>query len=209
MRKAKILTQQKNTQSLNKEIFTVPNILVYIRVLLIPVFVYIYIHASCDKDYYMALAVMVVAFLTDFFDGKIARRFNMVTDLGKVLDPIADKLYQFSVAICLMFQFPKMIIIAALLFVKEMIMGLMGLILLNRGGKVFGAKWYGKICTGIVDLSMVFLFFTPLLYNGDVPKVLCDSLISISAVSLVITSFLYTRYFYLKIKEAEMANKAL
>ncbi|MBO5743565.1 MAG: hypothetical protein J6R68_04705 [Clostridia bacterium] len=102
-----------------------------------------------------------------------------------------------------------MIIIAALLFVKEMIMGLMGLILLNRGGKVFGAKWYGKICTGIVDLSMVFLFFTPLLYNGDVPKVLCDSLISISAVSLVITSFLYTRYFYLKIKEAEMANKAL
>lgn len=203
------MTEQKTTQSLNKEIFTVPNILVYIRVLLIPVFVYIYIHASCDRDYYLALLVMVIAFLTDFFDGKIARKFNMVTDLGKVLDPIADKLYQFSVALCLMFEFPKMIIIAALLFVKEMIMGLMGLILLNKGGKVFGARWYGKICTGIVDLSMVFLFFTPLLYNGEVPVALCDSLITICAVSLVITSFLYTRYFYLKIKEAEMANKAL
>jgi len=207
LRKAKKVTENKQTQSLNKEIFTVPNILVYIRVLLIPVFVYIYIHADCDKDYYMALLVMVVAFLTDFFDGKIARKFNLVTDLGKVLDPIADKLYQFSVAICLMFEFPKMILIAILLFVKEMVMGLMGLILLNKGGKVFGARWYGKICTGIVDLSMVFLFFTPLLFDGNVPLKLCDFLVSLCAASLVITSFLYTRYFYLRIKEAEMANK--
>ncbi len=201
------MNEVKSSSSLNKEIFTVPNILVYIRVLLIPVFVYIYIHADCDRDYYMALAVMVVAFLTDFFDGKIARRFNLVTDLGKVLDPIADKLYQFSVALCLMFEFPKMLLIAALLFVKEMIMGLMGLILLNKGGKVFGAKWYGKICTGIVDLSMVFLFFTPLMFGGNVPGVLCDFLVYLCAISLVITSVLYTRYFYLRIKEAEMANK--
>ncbi|MBQ6894822.1 MAG: CDP-alcohol phosphatidyltransferase family protein [Clostridia bacterium] len=201
------MSEGKNSSSLNKEIFTVPNILVYIRVLLIPVFVYIYIHADCDKDYYMALAVMVVAFLTDFFDGKIARRFNLVTDLGKVLDPIADKLYQFSVALCLMFEFPKMLLIAVLLFVKEMIMGLMGLILLNKGGKVFGAKWYGKICTGVVDLSMVFLFFTPLLFDGNVPEALCDFLVYLCAVFLIITSFLYTRYFYLRIKEAEMLNK--
>ena len=207
LRKAKNVIENKQIQSLNKEIFTVPNILVYIRVLLIPVFVYIYIQADCDMDYYMALLVMVVAFLTDFFDGKIARKFNLVTDLGKVLDPIADKLYQFSVALCLMFEFPKMILIAILLFVKEMVMGLMGLILLNKGGKVFGARWYGKICTGIVDLSMVFLFFTPLMFDGNVPMKLCDFLVSVCAASLVITSFLYTRYFYLRIKEAEMANK--
>lgn len=197
----------KNSNSINKEIFTVPNILVYIRVLLIPVFVYIYIHAKDEKDYYLALAVMIIAFLTDFFDGKIARKFNLVTDLGKILDPIADKLYQFSVALCLMFEFPKMIIIATLLFVKEMVMGLMGLMLLNKGGSVFGAKWYGKICTGIVDCSMVFLFFSPLLFDGNVPELLCDSLIYLCIVALVITSVLYTRLFSAKIKEAEEANK--
>lgn len=201
------MNESKNAASLSREIFTVPNILVYIRVLLIPVFVYIYIHAKEESDYYLALAVMVVAFLTDFFDGKIARRFNLVTDLGKVLDPIADKLYQFSVAICLMFEFPKMIVIAALLFVKEMIMGLMGLMLLNKGGKVFGARWYGKVCTGIVDCSMVFLFFSPLIFNGNAPSALCDFLIYLCIVVLVITSVLYTRYFYERIKEAEESEK--
>ena len=201
------MNKSKNSTSLNKEIFTIPNILVYIRVLLIPVFVYIYIHADSEKDYHMALAVMIIAFLTDFFDGKIARRFNLVTDLGKVLDPIADKLYQFSVALCLMFEFPKMIIIAVLLFIKEMIMGLMGLVLLNRGGKIFGARWYGKVCTGIVDCSMVFLFFTPILFDGNVPYALCDYLIYLCMIVLIVTSVLYTRYFYERIKETELNEK--
>lgn len=200
------MSEKKNGTSLNREFFTVPNILVYIRVLLIPVFVYIYINANSEKDYYMALVVMIVAFLTDFFDGRIARKYNLVTDLGKVLDPIADKLYQFSVALCLMFEFPKMIIIAVLLFIKEMIMGLMGLVLLDKGGKVFGAKWYGKVCTGIVDCSMVFMFFTPLLYDGNVPMALCDALVYICSVVLIITSVLYTRFFALKIRETQEAN---
>lgn len=201
------MSDSSKGSSLNREVFTVPNILVYIRVLLIPVFVYIYINATEPKDYYTALGVMVVAFLTDFFDGKIARRFNLVTDLGKILDPIADKLYQFSVALCLMFQFPKMILIAVLLFVKEMAMGLMGLVLLDKGGKVFGAKWYGKVCTGIVDCSMVFLFLSPLIIKGEVPPAVCDALVYICAIVLVITSVLYTRLFAEKIKEADTLNK--
>ncbi len=201
------MSQQKNETGLLKEVFTVPNILVYIRVLLIPVFVFIYINAKNPNDYYAALGVMVVAFLTDFFDGKIARKFNLVTDLGKILDPIADKLYQFSVALCLMFEFPKMMIIAVLLFIKELLMGLMGLALLDKGGKVFGAKWYGKVCTGIVDLSMVFLFLSPLIIEGEIPAALCDTLIYICIVALVITSVLYTRLFSAKIKEADALNK--
>ena len=201
------MSDNSKSSSLNREVFTVPNILVYIRVLLIPVFVYIYINATEPKHYYTALGVMVVAFLTDFFDGKIARRFNLVTDLGKILDPIADKLYQFSVALCLMFQFPKMILIAVLLFVKEMAMGLMGLVLLDKGGKVFGAKWYGKVCTGLVDCSMVFLFLSPLIIKGEVPPVLCDTLVYVCAVVLIITSVMYTRLFATKIKEADKLNK--
>jgi len=197
------VTEKKNTTSLNREFFTVPNILVYIRVLLIPVFVYIYINANSNTDYYLAMLVMVIAFLTDFFDGRIARKYNLVTDLGKILDPIADKLYQFSVALCLMIEFPKMFVVAVLLFIKEMIMGLMGLVLLDKGGKVFSAKWYGKVCTGIVDCSMVFLFVSPLVFSGNTPYKICNILVYTCVVALVITSVLYTRLFAEKIKEAD------
>ena len=197
------MTEKKNTTSLNREFFTVPNILVYIRVLLIPVFVYIYINANSNTDYYLAMLVMVIAFLTDFFDGRIARKYNLVTDLGKILDPIADKLYQFSVALCLMIEFPKMFVVAVLLFIKEMIMGLMGLVLLDKGGKVFSAKWYGKVCTGIVDCSMVFLFVSPLVFSGNTPYKICNILVYTCVVALVITSVLYTRLFAEKIKEAD------
>jgi len=197
------VTEKKNTTSLNREFFTVPNILVYIRVLLIPVFVYIYINANSNTDYYLAMLVMVIAFLTDFFDGRIARKYNLVTDLGKILDPIADKLYQFSVALCLMIEFPKMFVVAVLLFIKEMIMGLMGLVLLDKGGKEFSAKWYGKVCTGIVDCSMVFLFVSPLVFSGNTPYKICNILVYTCVVALVITSVLYTRLFAEKIKEAD------
>ncbi len=201
------LDKEKNSSSLTRDLFTVPNILVYIRVLLIPVFVYIYIHAETDSDYYPALAVMVVAFLTDFFDGKIARRFNLVTDLGKILDPIADKLYQFAVALCLMFKFENMIYVAVIIFIKELIMGLMGLALLDKGGKVFGAKWYGKVCTFIVDCSMVFLFLSPLIYEDKASDAVSNALVYICSVVLVITAVLYIRHFSEKIKEADELNR--
>lgn len=201
------MANKNKEKGLRNEFFTIPNILVYIRVLLVPVFVYIYIHAKTDRDYYVALGVMVVAFLTDFFDGKIARKFNLVTDLGKILDPIADKLYQFAVAICLVAKYKLMLLVVVIIFIKELIMGLMGLVLLDKGGKVFGAKWYGKICTGIVDCSMAFLFLSPLVYTEKAPDVLCNVLIGICAVVLVITGFLYSRLFLAKIKEAEANNK--
>jgi len=201
------LSENNKGTNIKNAFFTVPNILVYIRILLVPVFVYIYINAKSDKDYYAALCVMIVAFLTDFFDGKIARRFNLVTDLGKILDPIADKLYQFAVAICLVAKYRLMIIIVIIIFIKELIMGLMGLVLLDKGGKVFGARWYGKICTGLVDCSMAFLFLSPLVYTEKAPSTLCTVLICICAVVLVITGDLYTRLFWAKIKEADAQNK--
>lgn len=201
------LAKGNNSTSLSKDFFTVPNILVYIRVLLIPVFVYLYIHARTDKEYCTALAVMVIAFLTDFFDGKIARRYNLVTDLGKILDPIADKLCQFAVALCLMFKFEKMIYVAIIIFIKELIMGLMGLVLLDKGGKVFGAKWYGKVCTFIVDCSMAFLFLSPLVYADKVSDAISDTLVYICLAVLIITAVLYTRLFSEKIKEADEYNR--
>ena len=84
-----------------KELFkdwkTIPNLLCVIRILLVPLFVILYV-----KGYpIMAVSIVVVSGLTDCFDGKIARKFNQVSDLGKLLDPIADKLTQIAVAMVL------------------------------------------------------------------------------------------------------------
>ena len=103
--------------------FTIPNILGYFRILMIPVFLYLYYHAETSKEYIISFVVLSISFLTDMFDGKIARKFNMVTDLGKMLDPIADKLTQWAMAIAISFRIPMMIYFVVLFAVKEFYMG--------------------------------------------------------------------------------------
>ena len=183
---------------LKNEIFTVPNILVFIRVLLVPVFVALYI----QNEFYWAFGVMATAFLTDFLDGKIARKFNCITDLGKTIDPIADKIYQFAVALCLIVKYPLIISVAIVLFIKEISMGVMGLILLSKGGKVFGAKWYGKLSTAVLDISMVFLLVTPLFSLNISPKV-TDIIIYVCNAVLIFSAVMYTRLYIGKIKELD------
>lgn len=185
--------------SLINEIFTIPNILVYIRIALIPIFAGLYMNADSQSDYYMALGVMAAAFLTDFFDGKIARAFNCVTELGKTIDPIADKLYQFSVALCLMMKYPLIISVAVILFIKEISMGIMGLVLINKGGKIFGARWYGKVCTAFVDISLVLLLVFPV-FEINISRSVTDALIYMCDIILIVVSVMYTRLFAEKIK---------
>lgn len=192
----------KEQATLRKELFTLPNILVYIRILLIPFYTVFY----AQGRYKLALILLTIAFLTDFFDGKIARMFNCVTDLGKTLDPIADKLCQFSIALCLMFRHTLMISVAAILFVKEMSMGIMGLVLLDKGGKVFGAQWYGKCCTAFVDFTMVLLLVAPV-FSLPVSQCVSNGLIIACDVILVIVAILYTKLFAGKIKQLSKENK--
>lgn len=71
------------------DLIKLPNILCYIRIILVPVFCWLYLNAGTPHDFAMAAVVVIVSGLTDFLDGQIARRCNMITDLGKVLDPIA------------------------------------------------------------------------------------------------------------------------
>lgn len=183
---------------LKNEIFTIPNILVFLRVALVPVFVILY----TKEMYNPALIVMAIAFFTDFLDGFIARKFNCITDLGKTIDPIADKLYQFAVAVCLVANYPVMLSMAVVLFIKEISMGVMGLVMLGKGGKVFGAKWYGKLSTVLIYLSMLFLFLSPI-FSYEVPKTLADVLVYLCDGVLVFSAFMYTRLYVKKIKELD------
>ena len=71
-----------------EEIWSIPNCMGYFRILLIPFFCVIYLNADSVKDYYLAAGLVLVSTITDLFDGKVARKFNMVTELGKFVDPL-------------------------------------------------------------------------------------------------------------------------
>ena len=89
---------------LKKEnILTIPNLLSLIRILLIPFIIWLY---CARKAYLCTIIVIALSGFTDIIDGKIARKFNMVSDVGKVLDPVADKLTQATLVICLIARYP-------------------------------------------------------------------------------------------------------
>lgn len=144
-----------------KDYFNIPNLMGYFRILMLPVFLVLYVRAESEKDYYLAFIILAISIATDFLDGKIARKFNMVTDFGKVLDPVADKLTQGVLALAIVFRHPFMLYFLAAFIVKELYMALMGLYLIRKGKGVNGAKWYGKVCTAIVDAGVfILLLFT-------------------------------------------------
>lgn len=145
-----------------EDLFTIPNMMGYFRILLIPVFAWVYLHASSDTDYYIAAAVIGVSGLTDLLDGKIARKFNMVTELGKFLDPLADKLTLGVLILCLGTRFEGMRILIGLFLVKEGFMAVMGACMLRHNGKKLdGAKWFGKVCTAFSYVTVFVLMVFP------------------------------------------------
>lgn len=137
---------------MKNKIFTIPNILSFFRICLIPVFIWLY---CVKKDYIGTGVILVVSGVTDMADGFIARHFNMVSDLGKILDPIADKLTQGVVLFCLLTRFSLMLVPLSLLIVKEIFMGITGWLIIKNTGKVYGADWHGKVATILLDAMMV------------------------------------------------------
>ena len=167
-----------------KEIWSIPNIMGYFRILLIPVYLYVYYHAEGNTGYMAAAAVVAVSGLTDMLDGKIARRFHMVTNLGKVLDPAADKLTQYAVSISLTNRFPLMVWLVALLFIKDIYLAVSGWYLLKKGMENTGATWYGKVSTAAFFVLMAIL----LLYTGIsyfAAGILISACIALMLLSLV------------------------
>ena len=128
----------------------IPNILSVLRLLMIPVFVVLYFEYDTIPNSYIAAGVYVLAWLTDALDGYLARRNNWITDVGKILDPLADKLMQFAAVVC--FAVDNLIFLAVVipLFLKELVMLIGGLLVIKRKKIVVQAHWYGKVATVIL-----------------------------------------------------------
>lgn len=149
-----------------KEILTIPNLLSLFRLVLIPVYIDIYLNATTPTQYLLAGSILAVSCVTDIVDGQIARHFHMVTTIGKVLDPLADKATQFTLTVCLSLKYPVLLPVLALLILKETFQ-LIAMIVSYRNGKALpGALLPGKFCTAVLFLSLIVIVLFPGLDPG-------------------------------------------
>lgn len=126
-----------------KNNLSIPNLISLFRIVLIPFILWAY----SQNRAILAVGLVAASGATDMVDGYIARRFNQITVLGKVLDPIADKLTQIALAFILCCSFTAIIPLVVILVVKELLMLFLGLRMMKNGASVISAKWWGKVST--------------------------------------------------------------
>ncbi len=175
---------RKTFSKVGEEWLTIPNILSYVRLLLIPVIVILFVNGYNI----LTLVFVLVSTLTDIVDGFIARRFNMVTDFGKFIDPVADKATQLTVFICLITKFPLMLLPFVVLLVKEIGSLLLRVAVYKKNDIVEGAHWHGKMSTGIVILVIVL----HLGWWDAMPAPISDATILFSTIFMIYSGLLYT-----------------
>ena len=132
---------------------TVPNILSFFRILIIIPFIYMFL----KDDYILAALFLILSGLSDMFDGIIARKLNQITALGKILDPVADKLTLVAVVLCMGVKFPEIMPLVVLLLIKDVSMLLAGGFLIKKKIEPPAAMWYGKLSTTLFYLSVIII----------------------------------------------------
>lgn len=171
--------------------WTIPNLLSILRLLLLPVFVTLYLMSNTRPELlYWALGILVLSGLTDLFDGIIARRFHQISDMGKLLDPLADKLTQIAVVLSLAIRHKEMIPLLVICVLKEAAQAIGGMFLLRRGERIQGAKWYGKVSTFVFYGVMALILFIPM------PQWLFIGLITLVAVLMLFAFYNYAKVFF-------------
>lgn len=169
------------------QILTIPNLLSVIRLLLIPVIVWLY---CAKQEYIAAVVVIVLSGVTDIADGIIARKFNMASDFGKILDPVADKLTQAAIILCLIEKHKLMIVLISIFAVKEFCMAVLGYLAIKKKDSVNSAKWYGKVNTVLLYAVMMLLILFPGMPDGA-----ADALIITCCCMLLLSFGLYARFY--------------
>lgn len=166
------------------KIITVPNILSLFRLLLIPVILWLYL---VRKDPVWTTAILVISGITDIVDGIIARKCNMISDFGKAFDPVADKLTQIAMLLCLVSRFQWMLLPLCVMIVKEVTAGILSLAVIRKTGNVDGAVWHGKATTaslyGMMILHLIWF---------NIPGVVSGILIGACTALALLSAFLYT-----------------
>ncbi|MGN0524903.1 CDP-alcohol phosphatidyltransferase family protein [Eubacterium sp.] len=192
---------------------TIPNWLCFLRIALIPIFSVLFI----KEHYIIAFVLMIIAAVTDLLDGKIARKYNMVSNLGKILDPIADKLSQVAIVIILIFKFWSFEgILKYLLFLfiaKELIMVIAGAVLLAKGMRPVAAEMWGKVATTVFYIFMIAIIaigpngaLVGVWFFKALPTPVVYVMVIISVILAFVSLFGYAPGFIRQIKENKNKN---
>ena len=187
-----------------KDLLTIPNMLSLFRLLLIPVYVVIYLNAETLAEHLVAGAILAVSCLTDMIDGQIARHFNMISTIGKLLDPLADKFTQFAMIICLTIKYPYVILrIFLAVFVAKEILQFVALLLSFRKGKLpKGALIAGKVSTTLLFLSLIAMVMIP-----QMEETVVNIIMIVDAVALLTAFVQYAVAYFTKDAILEQVNK--
>ena len=187
----------KKEEHLVKNLFdgcmTIPNLLSVIRIILVPFFAYFFLNG----DKILAISILAFSGITDFLDGKIARKFNQVSPLGKILDPVADKITMLTIAVMMIILFRKaqspVIRAAGLIFivfiVKELIFVIGGAVMIGLGIRPGAAEIWGKVATFVFYVVMIaILLIGPEVgaFGQFMPEPVALVLVAISAVCTLV-----------------------
>lgn len=168
------------------DFFKIPNILSYLRILLVPVYIFVFYHADNAIDYFLSIFVVILSALTDLLDGFIARKFDWITDLGKIIDPIADKLMQTALLFTVIWKVKGILPLLILFVMKELISLFVGAVLYKMGKHLNGAIWCGKICTVVLYAVMLVFIILP-----NLDKNFVYLLVGIASLFLILSFVVY------------------
>jgi len=165
------------------KIFTIPNLLSFLRLVLIPLFLWTYLNM---ENGLATGCILLLSGITDTLDGMIARRFNQISNLGKALDPVADKLTQIAMIACLVRRYPRMLYLLLVLCVKELFVMCTSLMAIHRTNDVLSAAWHGKVVTFVLYAVMIVHLLFPSLSSG-----VSSGLIGLCVALILLSGALY------------------
>jgi len=185
----------------DKKNLNVPNALTVLRIILIAPFLYFFFTGNMV----WALIMMGLSGLSDALDGFIARRYHQITPLGKLLDPLADKLTQTTIALCISIHVPLLIPVFAIFVIKEILMLIGACILLKRKKRPGAARWYGKTATilfyvSIASVLAVHVFFK----DNPVLAVVSVFLLAVTAGFMIYAFVEYYKIFRALLQETRV-----
>lgn len=180
------------------ELLTIPNLLSMLRLVLIPIYATIYLHAQNAAHFLIAGILMIVSCMTDLLDGQIARKFNMVSNVGKLLDPLADKATQLTLLICFCAKYRIMMPVLILFLVKEFFQLVFCVLALQDNKALPGALMAGKVCTTVLFFSLIFM----VLFD-DIPETIVFFIALTDSCFLVISFVCYISAYYGKNKKLQ------
>lgn len=181
-----------------KKNMSIPNVISFLRIIIIIPFV----SSFMKDDYILAGSLLILSGLSDLLDGMIARKFNQVTALGKMLDPTADKITLMAVMVCVGIKLPKIFPFMIILIIKEVIMLIAGLVLIYRNQLPPPAQWYGKLATIVFYVSVISIIALKALWNVDNGYINL-TLMMITAVCMIYALCKYFKIFVLMVKSSE------